>query len=84
MGWMTHEDPHVPWLTPELKARVAGFRLVLDSRFPSVHDRRTRRWGKRMASALARRRWNQQKYDDPRLLRTVRRLARIPEGDAQA
>ena len=25
MGWMTHEDPRVPWLTPELRARVAAF-----------------------------------------------------------
>ncbi len=25
VGWMTHEDPHVSWLTPELRARVAAF-----------------------------------------------------------
>jgi len=84
MGWMTHEDPQVPWLTPELKRRVAGFKLVLESRFPSVHDRRTRPWGKRVASALARRRWRQSRYDDPGLLRAVRRLARIPDSDPQA
>jgi len=84
MGWMTHEDPQVPWLTPELKERVAGFKLVLESRFPSAQDRRTRRWGKRLASVLARRRWRDERYEDPRLLRTVRRLARIPAGDPQA
>ena len=84
MGWMTHEDPQVPWLTPKLKERVAGFKLVLESRFPSVHDRRTRPWGKHAASMLARRRWRQERYEDPRLLRTVRHLARIPVIDPQA
>jgi radical SAM superfamily enzyme YgiQ (UPF0313 family) len=84
MGWMTHEDPQVPWLTPELKERVADFKLVLESRFPSAHDRRTRRWGKNVASVLARRRWRNGRYDDPRLLRAVRRLARLPARDPQA
>lgn len=84
MGWMTHEDPLVPWLSSDLKDRVAGFKLVLESRFPSVHDRRTRRWGKRAASILARRRWEAERYEDPQLLRTVRRLARMPATDPQA
>ena len=30
IGWMTHESPRVPWLTPELKARVAGFSASLE------------------------------------------------------
>jgi anaerobic magnesium-protoporphyrin IX monomethyl ester cyclase len=84
MGWMTHEDPRVPWMTPQLKNRVAGFKLVLESRFPSVHDRRTRRWGKVAASILAKRRWSQERYDDPSLLRTIREWARVPPSDAQA
>jgi radical SAM superfamily enzyme YgiQ (UPF0313 family) len=84
MGWMTHEDPQVPWMTPELKERVAGFKLVLESRFPSVHDRRTRRWGQRAASVLSRWRWREERYEDPRLLRAIRRLARIPLSDPQA
>ena len=25
LGWMTHESPRVPWLKPELRARVAAF-----------------------------------------------------------
>jgi hypothetical protein len=83
MGWMTHEDPHVPWMTPELKQRVAGFKLVLESRFPSVHDWRTRPWGQRAASVLARRRWKDERYDNPRLLRAIRRWARLP-SDPQA
>jgi anaerobic magnesium-protoporphyrin IX monomethyl ester cyclase len=84
MGWMTHEDPRVPWLTPELKERVADFKLVLESRFPSIHDRRTRRWGRSVASMLARRRWRDGRFDGPRLLRAVRRLARMPARDPQA
>jgi hypothetical protein len=84
MGWMTHEDPRVPWMTPRLKERVAGFKLVLESRFPSVHDRRTRRWGQRAARVLARWRWKDERYERPRLLRAIRRLARIPVSDPQA
>ena len=84
MGWMTHEDPRVPWMTPGLKERVAGFKLVLESRFPSVHDRRTRRWGQRVARVLARWRWRDERYEHPRLLRAVRRLARVPVSDPQA
>lgn len=84
MGWMTHEDPYVPWLTPTIKQRVDDFQLVLKSRFPSMHDRRTRPWGKRLARLLAARRWRSQDYSNPRLLRTVRRLASSPADDRQA
>jgi hypothetical protein len=84
MGWMTHEDVHVPWLTPEMKRRVEDFRLVLQSRFPSVHDGRTRGWGKTLTRYLAAGRWRRQRYVNPKLLRTVRRLARIPREDPQA
>jgi anaerobic magnesium-protoporphyrin IX monomethyl ester cyclase len=84
VSWMTHEDPRVPWLPRELKARVDDFELVLKSRFPSVQDSRTAAWGKELGKLLARRRWARGEYDDPRLLRTVKRLAqRIPD-DAQA
>lgn len=81
--WMTHENPQTPWLEPRLKARVDDFELVLKSRFPSVHDKRTRRWGKALGRLAAHRRWLRQEYDDPRLLRTIRQLARIVPDDAQ-
>lgn len=83
VGWMTHEDPHVPWMTPELKARVLGFEVVLKSRFPSVHDTRTHRWGKAVARWLAVPRWRRERYDSPRLLEAVRRWARLPVEDRQ-
>lgn len=84
MGWMTHEDVHVPWLTPRMKQRVEDFRLVLKSRFPSVHDSRTRPWGKTVTKYLAAPRWHRQRYLRPHLLRAVRRLARIQPEDRQA
>ena len=82
--WMTHEDPHVPWLDRRLKARVDDFELVLRSRFPSVHDHRTRQWGKTLGRILARGRWERGEYSDPRVLRTVRRWARVVPDDQQA
>jgi hypothetical protein len=82
--WMTHEDPHTPWMEPKLKARVEDFELVLKSRFPSVHDRRTRGWGKRLGQVAAWHRWQRADYHDPRLLRRIRSLARITPEDSQA
>lgn len=84
VGWMTHHDPDLPWLDRRLKARVEDFETVLRSRFPSVHDRQTRTWGKLVGSLLARRRWASGYYGDPRLLRQVRRLARRVPDDRQA
>jgi hypothetical protein len=84
VAWMTHENPRVPWLDPQLKAQVEDFTLVLQSRFPSVHDRHTRRWGKWLARLLARRRWHRSEFANPRLLRSVHRMARIAQPDPQA
>jgi radical SAM superfamily enzyme YgiQ (UPF0313 family) len=81
--WMTHENPQTPWLEPRLKARVDDFELVLKSRFPSVHDKRTRSWGKALGRLAAHRRWTREEYDDPRLLRAIRQLARIVPDDTQ-
>jgi hypothetical protein len=84
VDWMTHENPHVPWLDRALKARVDDFELVLKSRFPSVHDGQTRGWGKLAGRLLAMRRWQSGHYADPALLRQVRRLARRAPDDRQA
>jgi radical SAM superfamily enzyme YgiQ (UPF0313 family) len=84
VAWMTHEDPRTPWLAPRLKTRVDDFELVLKSRFPSVHDRRTRGWGKALGKAAAWRRWARGDYADPKLLRSIRAAARIVPDDSQA
>jgi pyruvate-formate lyase-activating enzyme len=84
VAWMTHEDPRVPWMDRRLKAKVENFNLVLKSRFPSVQDFKTARWGKSVGRLLAHRRWSRGEYDDPSVLRFVRKMAqRIPE-DSQA
>ena len=83
VAWMTHENPRVPWLTPEMKARLDNFTLVLSSRYPSVHDYRTRAWGKVLGRLLAVPRWRRGDFRDPHLLRAVRRWART-DDDRQA
>jgi radical SAM superfamily enzyme YgiQ (UPF0313 family) len=82
--WMTHEDPRVPWMDDRLRARVQDFELVLRSRFPSVHDHRTRPWGKSLGRVMAHRRWARGDFDAPSALRTVRRLAQREPDDTQA
>jgi hypothetical protein len=67
-----------------LRARVQDFELVLRSRFPSVHDHRTRAWGKALGRVLARRRWERGDFEAPRALRAIRRLAQRAPDDAQA
>jgi len=84
VDWMCHESTRLPWLDQALKARVENFELVLKSRFPSVHDRQTRRWGKLVGQVLARRRWESGDFESPALLRRVRTLARISPDDRQA
>ncbi len=84
VAWMTHENPRLPWFQQKLKARAEDFELVLKSRFPSVHDRQTRGWGKLLGQAAAWRRWDQENYGNPRLLRRIRKLARIVPDDTQA
>jgi anaerobic magnesium-protoporphyrin IX monomethyl ester cyclase len=84
VNWMTHQDPELPWLNRRLKARVEDFELVLKSRFPSVHDRHTRGWGKIAGRWLAQARWRGGHYSDPKLLRRVRRWARTAPDDGQA
>ena len=84
VNWMTHEDPRVPWMNRGLRSRVENFELLLKSRFPSVHDKRTRAWGKALGRALARRQWERADYSTPRLLRRVRRWSRTVPDDAQA
>jgi hypothetical protein len=46
----------IPARPPALKARVDDFELVLKSRFPPMHDRKTRGWGKALGKAAAWRR----------------------------
>jgi hypothetical protein len=70
-------------MTAHLKARVEDFVTVLASRYPSLHDYRTRTWGKALGRILAARRWQAGDYGNPRLLRAVRRWARS-DDDAQA
>jgi radical SAM superfamily enzyme YgiQ (UPF0313 family) len=84
IGWSTHHDPPSHWLARGLKARVDDFELILTSRFPSLHDVKTRGWGKALARVLAGRRWDAERYENPRLLRLVRQLARIPQPDPLA
>jgi anaerobic magnesium-protoporphyrin IX monomethyl ester cyclase len=84
VNWMTHENPIVPWMNRQLRARIEDFETVLKSRFPSVHDQRTRGWGKVVGQLLAKRRWDQGDFAKPELLRTVRRLAQREPDDRQA
>lgn len=83
VSWMIH-DPELPWMEKRLKALVQDFELVLMSRFPSVHDARTRGWGKLAGKLLAWPRWAWGRYADPWLLRKVRALAQHAPDDKQA
>jgi len=57
--------------------------LVLKSRFPSLHDTKTRHWGKVLAKWLAKGRWEREHYHNPRMLRAVTRWARVGKEDRQ-
>jgi len=84
VDWMTHINPQTPWLSPAARNRVEDFETVLKSRFPSVHDKRTKVWGKTAGRIAARSRWDRAHYDNPRLLRAIQRAARCAPDDMQA
>ncbi len=84
VAWMTHENPRLPWMAQRTKMRVENFELVLKSRFPSVHDRKVKPWGKALGRIAAWNRWRRQDYDDPKLLRWIRQAASIQPEDRQA
>jgi radical SAM superfamily enzyme YgiQ (UPF0313 family) len=84
VNWMTHEEPIVPWMNQALRTRITDFETVLASRFPSIHDRRTRPWGKAVGRMLAKGRWERGDFANPRLLRNVRQLAQRAPEDRQA
>ena len=84
VAWMTHENPRVPWMGERVRARVEDFEVVFRSRFPSVHDKRVRGWGRTLARMMARGRWERGDYDNPWALRAVRHLARRRPEDRQA
>jgi hypothetical protein len=82
VDWMTHENPQLPWLTSQLRARLDDFRLVFTSRYPSLHDVRTARWRKALARLLAVRRWRTGNFANPRMLRTIRRWPSAVDAQA--
>src|SRR5690606_15745900 len=82
-AWIEQRGQGSPGRGRRLNARGQGFEVVLKSRFPSLHDTKTAWWGKELARLLAIRRWRTGRYENPRLLRAVRRWARTPD-DRQA
>lgn len=84
VDWMSHTNPHLPWLSADLRTTVESFQLVLSSRFPSQHDRRIGAWRKQVLRAAAWWRWWRGDYSDPYLLRRLKKWSRTPEVDAQA
>lgn len=84
VAWMAHTDPQVPWMDRRLKTKVEDFATVLQSRFPSVNDHRTRPWAKALGRVLARPAWDRGQYANPRVLRAIRRWARTEPDDGQA
>jgi len=83
IGWMTHESPQVPWMSDRLRARVEDFELLLKSRFPSVHDAKTKPWGKELAKRLAEPLWERGDFSDLSEIRKVRLEAQVPKEDRQ-
>ena len=84
VDWMTFEKPRTPWMNRRLWSRVADFQTVLESRFPPVCDAAISGWTGRLVERLARRRWDEGRFEKPRLLRAARALARRVPLEPQA
>jgi anaerobic magnesium-protoporphyrin IX monomethyl ester cyclase len=79
--WACHQD--APWLTPQIRRRVADFGRVLGCRFPTMQDYRTPRWGKLVLRGLASWRYARQHYDRPWELALASRLIPLRDPKSQ-
>ena len=79
--WMTFEKPRTPWMHRRLWDRVANFQLVLESRYPSVHSSKMDGWSGRLIRLMARRRWDEGRFERPVLLRVGRKLVGFAPKD---
>jgi hypothetical protein len=79
--WACHQD--APWLTPQIRRRVADFGRVLGCRFPTVQDYRTPRWGKLILRGLATWRYARERYDRPWELALASRLIPLRDPKSQ-
>ena len=82
--WMTFEKPRTPWMNRRLWDRVANFQLVLESRYPSVHSSKMDGWSGRLIRLMARRRWDEGRFERPVLLLVGRKLVGFAPKDPQA
>ena len=72
--WMTFEKPRTAWMNRRLWDRVTNFQLVLESRYPSMHSSRMSGLSGKLLGRMARRRWDEGRFERPVLLRVARKI----------
>ena len=75
VSYWCHTD--VPWLTPQLRARIRDFTTVLGCRFPTATDVRSPYWGKSTLRALASWRYQFRRYERPWELNFSKRFIQL-------
>jgi hypothetical protein len=81
--FMSMKDPQTPWLPPGLRERIAGFELVVKSRFPTATDIRFSGPVRTLLRLLAGWRWAARCYALPYELKLVHRLVRLRSPELQ-
>jgi radical SAM superfamily enzyme YgiQ (UPF0313 family) len=82
INYVCHQD--APWLTPELRQKVADFSRVLACRFPTVQDYATPAWGKRLLRTAAAWRYASGKHANPWELDLLRRFIPLREPQRES
>jgi radical SAM superfamily enzyme YgiQ (UPF0313 family) len=82
IDYVCHQD--APWLTPRMRRRVRDFSRVLYSRFPTVQDYATPRWGKSVLRHMARWRYAMGRYEQPWELDLARRFIPLREPQRES
>jgi hypothetical protein len=77
VDYACHGD--APWLTPQLRRRIADFVTVLRCRFPTVQDARTPPWGRFLLRSLASWRYRLRCYRNPHELKWSHSLLRLAD-----
>ncbi len=58
-------DPQLPWLPSRIRRRIDDFEMVVNSRWPTIQDRRLPRWGRALLQSLSSWRYRLELYSYP-------------------
>jgi radical SAM superfamily enzyme YgiQ (UPF0313 family) len=83
-NFAVRKSPRTPWFTRSAQRRIDNFRLVVNSRWPTVQDVRLSGWGRRSLQALSSWRYRLGFYAFPVELKMMQRLTQLRKPEVES